>query len=81
MTDIQVQALPYLLKNQDILAQARTGSGKTAVFAIGLLNKLNIQSYYTQAIVICPTRELSDQVATEIRKLASTIPNTKVLTL
>jgi ATP-independent RNA helicase DbpA len=81
MTDIQVQALPHLLKNRDILAQARTGSGKTAVFAIGLLNKLNIQSYFTQAIIICPTRELSDQVATEIRKLASTIPNTKVLTL
>ena len=81
MTEIQAQALPHLLKNQDILAQARTGSGKTAVFAIGLLNKLDVQSYFTQAIVICPTRELSDQVASEIRKLASKIPNTKVLTL
>ena len=81
MTDIQMQALPPLLKNRDILAQARTGSGKTAVFAIGLLNKLNIQSYFTQAIVVCPTRELSNQVAIEIRKLASTIANTRVVTL
>ena len=81
MTDIQMQALPPLLQNRDILAQARTGSGKTAVFAIGLLNKLNIQSYFTQAIVVCPTRELSNQVAIEIRKLASTIANTRVVTL
>lgn len=81
MTDIQMQALPPLLKNRDILAQARTGSGKTAVFAIGLLNKLNIQSYFTQAIVVCPARELSNQVAIEIRKLASTIANTRVVTL
>ena len=81
MTDIQMQALPPLLKNRDILAQARTGSGKTAVFAIGLLNKLNIQSYFTQAIAVCPTRELSNQVAIEIRKLASTIANTRVVTL
>ena len=81
MTDIQTQALPPLLKNRDILAQARTGSGKTAVFAIGLLNKLNIQSYFTQAIVVCPARELSNQVAIEIRKLASTIANTRVVTL
>ena len=81
MTDIQMQALPPLLKNRDILAQARTGSGKTAVFAIGLLNKLNIQSYFTQAIVVCPTRELSNQVSIEIRKLASTIANTRVVTL
>ena len=81
MTDIQMQALPQLLKNRDILAQARTGSGKTAVFAIGLLNKLNIQSYFTQAIVVCPTRELSNQVSIEIRKLASTIANTRVVTL
>ena len=81
MTDIQIQALPPLLKNRDILAQARTGSGKTAVFAIGLLNKLSIQSYFTQAIVVCPTRELSNQVAIEIRKLASTIANTRVVIL
>ena len=81
MTDIQMQALPPLLKNRDILAQARTGSGKTAVFAIGLLNKLNIQSYFTQAIVVCPTRELSNQVAIEVRKLASTIANTRVVIL
>ncbi|MAS61804.1 MAG: ATP-dependent RNA helicase DbpA [Gammaproteobacteria bacterium] len=81
MTAIQAQALPPLLEGQDVIAQARTGSGKTAAFAIGLLNKLDTQSYCTQALVLCPTRELAEQVATEIRKLASTLANTRVLTL
>lgn len=81
MTAVQAQALPHLLNNQDLIAQAKTGSGKTAAFAIGLLNKLDPQSYCTQALVLCPTRELAEQVAAEIRKLASTIPNIKLLTL
>ena len=81
MTAIQAQGLPVLLKGQDLLAQAKTGSGKTAAFAIGLLNKLEAQSYQTQALVLCPTRELADQVSHEIRRLARTIPNTKILTL
>ena len=81
MTPVQAQALPHLLKHQDLLAQARTGSGKTAAFAIALLNKLDALSYYTQALVLCPTRELAEQVAVEIRRLASTIPNIKLLTL
>ena len=81
MTPVQAQALPHLLNHQDLLAQARTGSGKTAAFAIGLLNKLDALSYCTQALVLCPTRELAEQVATEIRRLASTIPNIKLLTL
>ncbi|MEQ8314878.1 MAG: ATP-dependent RNA helicase DbpA [Gammaproteobacteria bacterium] len=81
MTAIQEQALPPLLQGQDLIAQARTGSGKTAAFAIGLLNKLDAQAYHTQTLVLCPTRELADQVATEIRRLASHIANTKVLTL
>ncbi len=81
MTPVQEQTLPHLLSGKDLIAQAKTGSGKTAAFAIGLLNKLEAQSYYTQALVLCPTRELADQVAAEIRRLASTIPNTKLLTL
>lgn len=81
MTDIQRHVLPVLLDNRDVVAQAKTGSGKTAAFALGLLNKLDIQTYKTQALVLCPTRELSDQVAAEIRRLASALPNTKVLTL
>ena len=81
MTPVQMNALPPILDGKDVMAQARTGSGKTAAFALGLLNKLDIQIYKTQALVLCPTRELSDQVASEIRRLASALPNTKVLTL
>ena len=81
MTPVQAQALPHLLSGKDLIAQAKTGSGKTAAFAIGLLNKLDAQSYSTQALVLCPTRELAEQVAAEIRRLASAIPNIKLLTL
>lgn len=81
MTAIQAEALPPLLKGQDVIAQAQTGSGKTAAFAIGLLNKLEAQSYCTQSLVLCPTRELAEQVATEIRGLASNVANTRVVTL
>ena len=81
MTPIQAQALPHLLNGKDLIAQAKTGSGKTAAFAIGLLNKLDAQLYSTQALVLCPTRELAEQVAVEIRRLASAIPNIKLLSL
>ena len=81
MTATQHQALPILLQGQDLIAQARTGSGKTAAFAIGVLNKLEVLNYHTQALVLCPTRELADQVSNEIRRLARTIANTRVLTL
>ena len=81
MTPIQAKSLPEILKGKDILAQAKTGSGKTAAFAIGLLHALDVKKYETQALVLCPTRELADQVAKEIRRLARAIPNTKILTL
>lgn len=81
MTAIQAQSLPEVLKGRDLLAQAKTGSGKTAAFAIGLLHNLDASNYQTQALVLCPTRELADQVSNEIRRLARAIPNTKILTL
>tara|TARA_R110000782_G_scaffold85297_9_gene165878 strand:+ start:1020 stop:2402 length:1383 start_codon:yes stop_codon:yes gene_type:complete len=81
MTPIQEQSLPSILEGKDLLAQAKTGSGKTAAFAIGLLHKLKITTYQVQAMVLCPTRELADQVTNEIRRLARAIPNTKVVTL
>jgi len=80
-TPIQAQSLPDILKGKDLLAQAKTGSGKTAAFGIGLLDKLEVRTYQTQALVLCPTRELADQVSNEIRRLARAIPNTKILTL
>lgn len=81
MTPVQAKTVPHLLNGKDLIAQAKTGSGKTAAFAIGLLNKLDALSYSTQGLVLCPTRELAEQVAAEIRRLASTIPNIKLLTL
>lgn len=81
MTPIQAKSLPDILNGKDILAQAKTGSGKTAAFAIGLLHHLDASKYETQVLVLCPTRELADQVAKEIRRLARAIPNTKILTL
>jgi len=81
MTPIQAQGLPVILEGKDLLAQAKTGSGKTAAFAIGLLHHLDVKTYETQALVLCPTRELADQVSKEIRRLARAIPNTKILTL
>lgn len=81
MTEIQAQSLPEILKGKDVIAQGKTGSGKTAAFGLGLLQALDVKRYYVQSIVLCPTRELADQVAKEIRKLARTIHNIKVLTL
>jgi ATP-dependent RNA helicase DbpA len=81
MTPIQAQSLPVILKGMDLIAQAKTGSGKTAAFGIGLLNPINPRFFGCQALVLCPTRELADQVAKEIRRLARSEDNIKVLTL
>ncbi|AKE52716.1 ATP-dependent RNA helicase DbpA [Kangiella geojedonensis] len=81
MTPIQEQALPHVLEGKDVIAQAKTGSGKTAVFGLGMLQKLEPKKFSVQSVVMCPTRELAEQVAEEIRRLARPIPNIKVLTL
>jgi ATP-independent RNA helicase DbpA len=81
MTPIQAQSLPVILELRDLIAQAKTGSGKTAAFGIGLLQKLNPTWFAVQALVICPTRELADQVSNELRRLARATGNIKVLTL
>ncbi len=81
MTPVQAQSLPAILQGNDLIAQAETGSGKTAAFGVGLLTQLNARDFNVQALVLCPTRELADQVSKEIRRLASFIPNVKLLTL
>ncbi|MDO8305031.1 DEAD/DEAH box helicase, partial [Herminiimonas sp.] len=81
MTPIQAQSLPVILERRDLIAQAKTGSGKTAAFGIGMLQKLNPTWFAIQALVICPTRELADQVSNELRRLARFADNIKVLTL
>ena len=81
MTPIQAASLPLALAGHDLIAQAKTGSGKTAAFALSLLAKLNPRRFAVQALVLCPTRELADQVTQEIRRLARGEDNIKVLTL
>ena len=81
MTPIQAQSLPVMLKGKDLIAQAKTGSGKTAAFGIALLEPLNPRYFGCQALVLCPTRELADQVAKELRRLARSADNIKILTL
>ena len=81
MTPIQAATLPLALGGRDLVAQAKTGSGKTAAFTLGLLTRLNPRDFGTQALVLCPTRELATQVAAEIRRLARYQANIKVVTL
>ncbi|GKS92867.1 ATP-dependent RNA helicase DbpA [Acidovorax sp. SUPP2825] len=81
MTPIQAASLPVALLGRDLIAQASTGSGKTAAFALALLANLNARRFAVQALVLCPTRELADQVATEVRRLARAQENIKVVTL
>ena len=81
MTDIQAGSLPAILQGKDVVAKAKTGSGKTAAFGLGLLQNLNVERFRIQSLVLCPTRELAEQVAEEIRRLARGIHNIKVLTL
>jgi len=81
MTAIQEGSLEHILSNKDVIAQAKTGSGKTAAYGIGLLSKVEVANMVVQALILCPTRELCDQVSKEIRRLARLVPNIKVLTL
>ena len=81
MTPIQAASLPLALQGRDLIAQAKTGSGKTAAFALPLLSKLNPRWFAVQGLVLCPTRELADQVTTEIRRIARAEENIKVVTL
>ena len=81
LTPIQSQALPAILDGRDLIAQAPTGSGKTAAFGLGLLQGIDAGSVQTQALVLCPTRELADQVGKSLRKLATGIANLKLSVL
>jgi ATP-independent RNA helicase DbpA len=81
MTPIQEKSLPILLDNQDLIAKAKTGSGKTATYGISLIHKLNVKRFRIQSIVLAPTRELAEQIAIELRKIAKYIHNVKIMTL
>ena len=81
LTPVQAQALPAILAGRDVIAQAPTGSGKTAAFGLGLLQGIDAGATRTQALVLCPTRELADQVGKQLRKLATGIANLKLSVL
>ena len=81
MTPVQAASLPGALAGDDLIVQAKTGSGKTAAFALALLAGLDASNNAVQALVLCPTRELADQVAAEIRRLARSEDNIKTITL
>ena len=81
MTPIQAASLPLILKGKDVIAQAKTGSGKTAAFGIALVERLRAADLSVQALVLCPTRELADQVGKEVRRLARAKPNVKIVLL
>lgn len=80
LTPIQQAALPLLLQGRDVLGQAETGSGKTGAFGLGVLQRVRADAG-VQALVLCPTRELADQVADVLRQLAQDLDNVRVLTL
>jgi ATP-dependent RNA helicase DbpA len=81
MTPIQAAGLPRMLHHEDVIAQASTGSGKTAAFGLSLLNHLNLSCFAVQALVLCPTRELAEQTSQALRKLARLMPNVKIIQL
>jgi len=69
-SEIQTQAIPFLLQGRDVIGQAQTGTGKTAAFAIPIIDLVDPDMNQPQAIILCPTRELAVQVEGEIQKLA-----------
>lgn len=81
MTPIQAQSLPMILRNEDVIAKAKTGSGKTAAFGLSLLNNLIIPFFAIQGLILCPTRELAEQVSQVLRRLACFMPNVKIINL
>ncbi|KTD33483.1 ATP-dependent RNA helicase DbpA [Legionella moravica] len=81
MTPIQSHTLPMMLNNIDVIAQAKTGSGKTAAFGLALLNNLKVEFFGAQALILCPTRELAEQVSQALRKIACMMPNVKIINL
>ncbi len=81
MSEIQEKAINPILEGNDILAQSKTGSGKTLAFGLPCVMRTNTNNFKPQTIIITPTRELADQIAVELRKIAAYKPNLKILTL
>lgn len=81
LTPIQAESIPELLAGKDLMGQSKTGSGKTAAFALPILQKIQVRDRGLQALVLCPTRELAVQVVGEFRKLGRRLEGLQVLSL
>ncbi|MBN2653288.1 MAG: ATP-dependent RNA helicase DbpA [Spirochaetales bacterium] len=79
MTPVQEESIPFILDGRDVLARAKTGSGKTAAFGIGILENLDVERFRVQSLVLCPTHELAEQVAGELRRIARFRHNIKIV--
>ena len=66
-TTIQQKAIPLMMDNISVIAKAPTGTGKTFAFGIPILEYLNMDSRFIQALILCPTRELALQITSELR--------------
>jgi len=80
-TFVQTECIPVLLAGKDLVAQSKTGSGKTAAFGLPILQNLDVGARVIQALVVCPTRELCAQVARELRKLGRRHAGLQILTV
>ncbi len=76
---VQTQSIPILLEGSDLIAQAQTGTGKTAAFALPILEKLNLQQGKPQALILAPTRELAIQVSEAFQSYAKYLPGFHVV--
>src|SRR5262245_4756760 len=78
-TPIQLKTIPLLLEGRDLIGQAQTGTGKTAAFALPILQKLDLNQKEVQALILTPTRELAIQVAEAIHTYAKRMKPVRVL--
>lgn len=78
-TPIQIQSIPYILENRDVLGQAQTGTGKTCAFGIPTIEKINLDQDDIQVLVLCPTRELAIQSAKELKNVAKYKKEVRIL--
>lgn len=81
MTSVQSSCIPILMSGKDLIGQSKTGSGKTAAFVIPILQKINVDKLLPQALILCPTRELCDQVSRECQKFSQYFEKFKMIAL
>jgi len=70
MTKIQEEAIPKILEGNDVIGQSQTGTGKTAAFGIPAVEKIDVSKKNVQVLILCPTRELANQIQDVIRQIS-----------